>query len=191
MRQSVSRREAVTVSRNRILPAKKRSLNKIEWRANEDAILRSWYIPGKWRHWGLHSRAVRSATYRRSPSLLMGPFVGTVTDSSGGVVPNAKITVQNQATGIERTAATDGTGDYLFVNLDPGTYTITASAQNLTTVKNEGVVLPARETVRSDFKLQVQSAEPANCGYFQSRSGERRSYRMPVRCQARKSIPYP
>ncbi len=94
--------------------------------------------------------AVAQSTY--------GTIVGTVTDSSGGVVPNAKITVQNQATGIERTAATDGTGDYLFVNMDPGTYTITASAQKLTTVKNEGVDLPARETVRSDFKLQVQSA---------------------------------
>jgi len=86
-----------------------------------------------------------------------GTILGTVTDATGAVVPGAKIGVQDQATGVERTAPTDDGGDYVFVNLDPGTYTITASAPNLATVKNEGIVLPARETVRSDFKLQVQS----------------------------------
>ena len=87
-----------------------------------------------------------------------GTILGTVTDASGAVIPNVQVTVQHQATGEQRTAPTDNSGDYLFVNMDPGTYTITASAPNFTTVKNEGVILPARETVRSDFKLQVQSA---------------------------------
>jgi hypothetical protein len=87
-----------------------------------------------------------------------GAILGTVSDSTGAVVPNVNITVHDQATGVERAAATDGAGDYLFVNMDPGTYTITASAPKFATMKNEGVILPARETVRSDFKLQVQSA---------------------------------
>lgn len=87
-----------------------------------------------------------------------GTILGTVTDATGAVVPNAKIDVQNQATGVDRSSPTDSNGDYLFVNLDPGTYTITASAPNFNTVKNEGVILPARESVRSDFKLQIQSA---------------------------------
>src|SRR5208283_1398986 len=87
-----------------------------------------------------------------------GTILGTVSDSTGAVMPNAQVSVQEQQTGVKRTAATDGSGDYLFVNMDPGTYTITASAPNFTTVQNEGVILPARETVRSDFKMQVQSA---------------------------------
>jgi hypothetical protein len=58
---------------------------------------------------------------------------------------------------VERTVRTDQGGDYRFVNLDPGMYAITVSAQNFGTMKNENVVLPARETVRSDFKLQVQT----------------------------------
>ena len=71
---------------------------------------------------------------------------------------SATIDVQDQATGVERSSPTDNNGDYLFVNLDPGTYTITASAPKFATVKNEGLILPARESVRSDFKLQVQGA---------------------------------
>jgi len=86
-----------------------------------------------------------------------GTIVGTVTDSTGAAVPAASVAVQDQATGVQQTATTDGSGDYRFVNLDPGTYTITASATNFATVKNEGIVLPARETVRSDFNLPLKT----------------------------------
>ncbi len=86
-----------------------------------------------------------------------GNILGTVTDSTGAAVPAASVAVQDQATGVQQTATTDGSGDYRFVNLDPGTYTITASATNFATVKNEGIVLPARETVRSDFKLPLKT----------------------------------
>jgi hypothetical protein len=86
-----------------------------------------------------------------------GTILGTVTDSTGAAVPAASVDVQDQATGVQQTATTDGSGDYRFVNLDPGTYTITASATNFATVKNEGIVLPARETVRSDFKLPLKT----------------------------------
>ena len=97
----------------------------------------------------LSTRATGQSTY--------GVIQGTVTDASGSVVPNAEVQARNQATDVSQTTHTDSQGDYLFVNMDPGSYTITISAQRFTTVKNEGVILPARETVRSDFKLEVQS----------------------------------
>ena len=84
-------------------------------------------------------------------------LVGTVTDASGSVVPNAEVEARNQGTDVTQTTHTDSEGDYRFVNMDPGTYTITVSAPSFATEKNVGVILPARETVRSDFKLQVQS----------------------------------
>ena len=96
----------------------------------------------------LSTRATGQSTY--------GVIQGTVTDASGSVVPNAEVQARNQATDVSQTTHTDSQGDYLFVNMDPGSYTITISAQRFTTVKNEGVILPARETVRSDFKLEVQ-----------------------------------
>jgi hypothetical protein len=86
-----------------------------------------------------------------------GMILGTVTDASGSVIPNAEVQARNQDTDVTLTTHTDNAGDYRFVNMDPGSYTITVSAQNFTPVKDEGVVLPARETVRSDFKLNVQS----------------------------------
>jgi len=86
-----------------------------------------------------------------------GTILGTVTDSSGAAVPAANVVVEEQSTGVQQTATTDSGGDYRIVNLDPGTYTITASATNFATVKNEGIVLPARETVRSDFKLPLKT----------------------------------
>jgi hypothetical protein len=84
-------------------------------------------------------------------------LVGTVSDSTGSVIPNAEVEARNQDTGVTQTSHTDGQGDYLFVNMEPGNYTITVSAPSFATEKNVGVILPARETVRADFKLQVQS----------------------------------
>lgn len=57
-------------------------------------------------------------------------LVGTVTDSSGGVIPNASITATDSKTGAKRTIATDGKGYYIMTNLAPSVYTIDATAPN-------------------------------------------------------------
>jgi hypothetical protein len=98
---------------------------------------------------GLSVQALGQSTY--------GVLVGTVTDTSGSVIPNAGVEARNQGTDVTSTTHTDSQGDYRLVNMDPGSYTITVSAQSFAVERNENVVLPARETVRSDFKLQVQS----------------------------------
>ena len=97
---------------------------------------------------GLSTQAAGQSTY--------GVIVGTVTDASGAVIPDAEVQARNQGTDVSLTTHTDSQGDYSFVNMDPGTYTISVSAPNFATEKNENVILPARETVRSDFKLRVQ-----------------------------------
>jgi hypothetical protein len=98
---------------------------------------------------GFSAQALGQSTY--------GVLVGTVTDTTGSVIPNAGVEARNQGTDVTLTTHTDSQGDYRFVNMDPGSYTITVSAQSFAIEKNESVVLPARETVRSDFELQVQS----------------------------------
>src|SRR5262245_22107956 len=84
-----------------------------------------------------------------------GIIIGTVMDPSGAVVAGASIETMNQATGALRQAVTDAEGNFRFLNLDPGTYTITVTIPPFSTQKNQNVLLPARETVRSDFKLQL------------------------------------
>ena len=50
---------------------------------------------------------------------------GTVTDTSGAVIPNAKISIKNEATGVTRGVASDAAGFYTAPNLLPGTYGVT------------------------------------------------------------------
>ena len=85
-----------------------------------------------------------------------GTITGTITDPSGAVIPGAKIETLNQGTKAVRTLTTDNEGSFRFINLEPGIYTLTVSADQFVTVQNKDVPLLAREVVRSDFKLQVQ-----------------------------------
>ncbi len=54
---------------------------------------------------------------------------GTITDSSGAVVPKATVTIRNTATGIVRTVSTNETGFYTAPNVQPGDYQVTATAE--------------------------------------------------------------
>ena len=87
-----------------------------------------------------------------------GTIIGTVTDPSGAVIANAKVDIQEQATGVARSMSTDATGTYRFLNLDAGTYAIEVSSTNFAGKKNPAVILQARETVRSDFQLALAQA---------------------------------
>jgi hypothetical protein len=55
-------------------------------------------------------------------------LTGTVNDRSGAVVPNARVTATNVATGVARSATTNGSGNYLITALLPGNYQITTEA---------------------------------------------------------------
>ena len=57
-----------------------------------------------------------------------GSFVGTVRDPSGAVVPGCAITLTNTGTSVQRSVVTDKQGDYVLVNLEPGTYQIVMKA---------------------------------------------------------------
>src|SRR5947209_13409847 len=58
-----------------------------------------------------------------------GDITGVITDPSGAVVPNAKVTATNDATRESHTVTTNGEGVYRFSFLKPGSYTVTALAQ--------------------------------------------------------------
>ena len=57
--------------------------------------------------------------------LSTGSIRGTVTDNSGAMVPEAKVTVRSDSTGITSTAITAMDGAYVVVNLNVGSYTVT------------------------------------------------------------------
>jgi len=70
-----------------------------------------------------------------------GTITGQVSDSNGAAVPNATVKIKNDSTGAEQTGTANGEGLYNFVLLQPGTYTVTASAQGFAETKIEKVVV--------------------------------------------------
>ncbi|MGH9328565.1 MAG: carboxypeptidase regulatory-like domain-containing protein [Terriglobia bacterium] len=85
----------------------------------------------------------------------LATVVGTVKDTSGAVVPNAKVTVKNQGTGIERTTSTSASGDYTITNLPVGHYSLTVTMPGFKKTSNPNVVLQVGQTARMDAVLEV------------------------------------
>ncbi|HKU27821.1 MAG TPA: TonB-dependent receptor, partial [Candidatus Sulfotelmatobacter sp.] len=84
-----------------------------------------------------------------------GQFAGTVLDQSGAAVPNAKITVKNQATGLTQTVTSNQTGSYVVREVPPGLYSLTAQAQGFKTSTLANMNVNAGNIQRADFHLEV------------------------------------
>lgn len=84
-------------------------------------------------------------------------ILGNVTDATGAVVPNARVTLLRTATGERRTAATSGTGDYTFPLIEIGQYTVTVEMEGFKTQEKKGIVVELQQKARVDFKLEVGS----------------------------------
>jgi hypothetical protein len=83
---------------------------------------------------------------------------GTVTDSSGAVVPNATILVSNYSTGIKTTARADKNGYYIVPQLQVGgPYTVTISASGFQSFVSSGLSLNADDNRDVDAKIRVGS----------------------------------
>ncbi len=87
-----------------------------------------------------------------------GAIQGTVSDSSGAVVPGATITLTNQGTQVQRVAKSDKTGLFLFPNIPVGTYDISATAQGFDTYIQTGIVLEVGSNIDVNPVLKVGQA---------------------------------
>ena len=84
-------------------------------------------------------------------------IVGTVTDSSGAVLPKASVTVTDQKTGAKREASPDDKGFYAITNLTPSTYTVTATAANFANAEVRDYTLSAGQERNLNLSLQPGS----------------------------------
>jgi hypothetical protein len=87
-----------------------------------------------------------------------GSIDGTVKDSSGAVVSSATVKVTNEATGATRTAQTDSRGFFAVESLEPGSYTVTVTAQGFSTTVTKGETLAPGQQRESDTSLTVGTA---------------------------------
>src|SRR5579884_1466089 len=87
-----------------------------------------------------------------------GAIGGTVTDSSGAVVPNAKVTVKNLGTNIEQNVTTDETGYFRVGKLQPAVYSVMVEAQGFAKFTAERVVVQVGSVTEINATLNVASA---------------------------------
>jgi hypothetical protein len=80
---------------------------------------------------------------------------GTVTDSSGAVIPNAQVAITDVATSVTRTVSTGDAGLYTAPNLLPGSYEIRATAMGFSTQVRKGITLTVGAQQGLDIKMQV------------------------------------
>jgi hypothetical protein len=85
-------------------------------------------------------------------------ILGTITDSSGAVIPGASVTVSSTATGISKKAVTASTGEYSVTYLAPGTYNVEASANGFDTIEQKGIVLEINQQARINLSLHPGAA---------------------------------
>lgn len=84
-----------------------------------------------------------------------GSVYGTVSDSSGAVIPNAVVTITDVEKKTSHTTRTNGTGDYLFPLLDPGLYDVSAIYKGFKQEIQRGLSLSANQNIHALFSLQL------------------------------------
>lgn len=84
-----------------------------------------------------------------------GVVTGRVTDTTGAVVPGARVQIVNQATNVMRTIVTDALGSYEATHLHPGMYTVRVEASGFKRFVHTNILLEAVAHVRIDVKLEV------------------------------------
>jgi Carboxypeptidase regulatory-like domain len=83
---------------------------------------------------------------------------GTVTDQSGSVLPGATVVIANNESKIARTVTTGEAGDYRFLSLPPGTYTLSVTANGFARSEQTGLQLLVDTPATANVQLRVGAA---------------------------------
>jgi hypothetical protein len=85
----------------------------------------------------------------------LGGITGTVSDSSGGILPNTTVSIVNDQTKLSRTQTTNAGGSYDFVSLPIGNYTLTFTHDGFETQKVPSILVQADRTATVNATLKV------------------------------------
>lgn len=86
-----------------------------------------------------------------------GSLSGTITDSTGAVIASAPLKLSNVDTGVSFASTTNEAGQYRFLLLNPGNYTLTAEVPGFRRYERTGIVLQVAQAANVDVSLQVGS----------------------------------
>jgi len=82
-------------------------------------------------------------------------LTGTVSDPKGAVVTNAKVTLRGVATGYEQSTVTNESGEYRFLLVPPGQYSVTVEAPGFGKLLNHGLTLTVGQVANLPFALKL------------------------------------
>jgi carboxypeptidase family protein len=89
----------------------------------------------------------------------LGTIRGTVTDTSGAMIPAASVTVTDVLTGRDRVTQTNGDGYYEMFGLNPGTYKVAVTATGMSKTEITNVSIKGSDTVSANAVLKISSAQ--------------------------------
>ncbi|MGA8594003.1 MAG: carboxypeptidase regulatory-like domain-containing protein [Bryobacteraceae bacterium] len=84
---------------------------------------------------------------------------GTVTDESGAVVAGATITLTSVESGVTRTSVTNGSGNYVFVDVLPAAYSMRVTKEGFSTVNQPQFTMYVNQTATFNFHLTVGATQ--------------------------------
>ena len=87
-----------------------------------------------------------------------GTLTGTVTDGTGAVLAGATVEVTDASNGTKRTTISNKDGQYVIVNVPPGTYNISASMAGFSKDEIQGAVVSVGTQTTANFKMVIGSA---------------------------------
>lgn len=85
----------------------------------------------------------------------LGTITGIVTDTTGSVVPGAKVTARHLATGLQSETVTSNTGNYTVPNLQVGAYELLVAVAGFKGWSRSGIALSSNDNLRVDATLEV------------------------------------
>ncbi|HXE13521.1 MAG TPA: carboxypeptidase-like regulatory domain-containing protein, partial [Bryobacteraceae bacterium] len=85
----------------------------------------------------------------------LGTITGTISDPQGAAVPNANVTIVEDATGLSYQTKSNADGTYIRPLLKPSTYTVTVDAAGFQKAQQKGVIVTAGDRIGLNITLQV------------------------------------
>ncbi|HVF66790.1 MAG TPA: TonB-dependent receptor [Pyrinomonadaceae bacterium] len=100
-----------------------------------------------------------AVTARAQTQITTGVIQGIVQDEAGATVPGVAVEVRNAGTNLTKTLTTDDNGRFVFLQLPPGRYTLTASKSGFATLKQEEFTLTVGQAANLDLKMKVSGVQ--------------------------------
>src|SRR5262245_55332288 len=84
-----------------------------------------------------------------------GTILGTVSDTSGGVIAGAVVAITNLGTSERRQATSDASGNYRFLDIAPGRYRVDVESPGFKHLTRDQLLVEVQSTIRIDPALEV------------------------------------